>query len=222
MVLVPQLTRGMDQFSDGSAPVSALDVARLGYVALTFDPAGLGESWGEDDLGGLEHQDNVAVAVDHLARTPGVDPTRVGILSVASGSFAAVGAVAHHQAAAAWLVDWEGPCDRETLRSDPTVTDALLGVDDSLWWRDRAPVRGATALTCGYLRLQAEQDHARPGEVRHARRMLHAVATSPAPWFRINHHPPGEVPPRPRWLRAGRRAARSAILDALRALRPVS
>jgi hypothetical protein len=49
-------------------------------------------------------------------------------------------------------------------------------------------------------------------------RMIHAAAAGDLPWFQINDHPRGEVPPRPIWLPCGRLAANQAILRKVRML----
>lgn len=193
-----------------ASPVTAPELARRGIVVLAFDPAGRGQSWGEDDFGGPEHHDNAACAVRALA---GRDDVReVGLLGLGLGAPVAIGAAASG-VDVAWVVDWEGPVDRETLVS--VCPDAPLGADDETWWRDRDTLAHLTQLRCGYVRLQSEDDHANPEELRHAQRALHAVHTAaprPEAWFQINHHPRGEAPARPLWLLPGQGAARQTIL----------
>lgn len=220
VVLCPGIDHPGTVFDRWISPVTADEVARLGCLVLHFDPAGRGESWGEEDMGGAEHQDDVATAVRYLAARPDVDPARVGILSISLGVAMAVGAVALHGAPAAWLLDWEGPCDREIITSGGTLLAPALGhgLDDERWWTPREAVRHVGRLSCGYVRLQAEQDHAQPGETRHATRMIHAAAAGALPWFQLNDHPRGAVPPRPNWLPSGDLAANTAILRKVRTL----
>lgn len=222
VVLCPGIDHPGTHFDTFSMPVTADEVARLGAVVLHFDPAGRGESWGEEDMGGPEHQDDVATAVRYLAARPDVDPDRVGVVAISLGVAMAVGAVALEGAAAAWLLDWEGPCDREIITSGGKIMTPALGhaMDDETWWRPREAVRHVGLLRCPYVRLQAELDHAQPGETRHAMRMLHAAAAGSLPWFQINDHPRGEVPPRPVWLPSGTLAANAAILRKIRTLLP--
>ena len=201
-------------FDTDRAPVTADEVARLGCVALHFDPAGRGGSWGEEDQGGPEHQDDVATALRYLAGRPDVDPARMGILAVAHGIAMAVGGAVAADTPVAWLLDWEGPGDRETLTAGGTREGPAMGhaLDDDAWWAPREAVRAVGRLPCPYVRLQAGRDHSQPGEVRHAQRMVHAAAEGTLPWFQINDHPRGEVPPRPVWLPNGPLAANRAIL----------
>lgn len=222
VVLCPGIDDSSAVFSKTrDAPVSADEVAREGYVVLRFDPAGRGESWGEEDWGGPEHQDEVACAVALLAARPDVDPARVGILAVSLGVSMAVGAVARCGAPAAWVLDWEGPCDREIITAGGTKLAPADGhaLDDEIYWQPREAVRHVAGLDCPYIRLQALIDHAQPGELRHAMRMLQAVEHAELPWFQINDHPRGVLPPRPLWLASGSLTAHRAILRKLRILR---
>lgn len=220
VVLCPGIDHPGTIFDSYAAPVTADEVARLGCVVLHFDPAGRGESWGEEDMGGPEHQDDVATAVRYLAARPDVDPDRVGVVSISLGVSMAVGAIALEGAPAAWLLDWEGPSDREIITSGGKIMAPALGhgLDDEVYWRPREAVRHVGKLTCGYVRLQAELDHAQPGETRHAQRMIRAAADGGVPWFQLNDHPRGEVPARPVWLQSGGLAANSAILRKVRVL----
>ncbi len=222
VVLCPGIDHPGTIFDTLGYPVSADEVARLGCLTLHFDPAGRGESWGEEDMGGPEHQDDVATALRWLASRPDVDPDRVGIVSISLGVAMAVGAVVREGAEAAWLIDWEGPCDREIITSGGKILTPAMGhgMDDETWWRPREAVRHVGRLSCPYVRLQAEEDHAQPGETRHAMRMLHAAAAGSLPWFQINDHARGEVPPRPTWLPDGSLAAHNALLRKIRTLLP--
>ncbi len=221
VVLCPGIDDGADVFLGQRAPVSADEVARLGYVVLRFNPAGRGESWGEEDFGGPEHQDDVARMVAYLRGRPDVDPARVGILSISLGLSMAVGAVVRAGAKAAWILDWEGPSDREVITSGGQQLTPANGhtMHDEVYWRPREAVRHVGKLDCGYIRLQAEHDHAQPGEVRHATRMVTAAAEGQLPWFQINDHPRGEAPPRPVWMNNGALAANRSILRKLQTLR---
>lgn len=220
VVLCPGMDHPGTLFDGYAFPVNADEVARLGAVALHLDPAGRAESWGEEDMGGPEHQDDVATAVRYLAGRPDVDPDRIGIVSISLGVAMAVGAVANAGAEAAWLLDWEGPCDREIITSGGKIMDPALGhkLDDEVYWQPREAVRHVGRLTCGYVRLQAEQDHAQPGETRHAMRMIHAAAAGSLPWFQINDHPRGDVPPRPVWMPNGYIAAHQTMMRKIRLL----
>lgn len=221
VVISPAIHQGRKQVEGWEAPVSAGEIARLGYAVLSFDPAGRGDSWGEEDYGGAEHQDDLRAAVLALAAAPECSG-RVGVLSLSLGIAAAVGALAGAELPVDWLLDWEGPCDREIITSGGSilVPAAGHGLDDEAYWRPREAVRRVAELRCGYLRLQALPDHAQPGELRHAERMMRAARSGKLPWFQLNDHPRDQLPDRPDWLRGGPLAANRAILRKLEALRP--
>ncbi len=220
LVISPAIHQGVDSLLGSSAIVNAMEIAALGYIVLIHDPAGRGESWGEEDFGGPEQQDDVAQAIAALAADRHCTG-RVGVLSLSLGLVAAVGALARGDLPVSWLVDWEGPCDRETITAGGTMLVPAAGhaLTDESWWQPRDATQAVSRLRCGYVRLQAFPDHAQPSELRHARRMLTAAASGGLPWFQLNDHPRGDRPDRPTWLGGGPSAANRAILAKLRALR---
>ncbi len=223
VVLCPGIDDSGDIFETEQVPVQAAEVARLGCVVATFDPAGRGQSWGAEDFGGPEHQDNVCTVVHALAARPDVDPSRIGIVAISLGVAMAVGAAAGAHgppAPVAWVVDWEGPCDREIITAGGTKLAPAMGhlLDDDDYWHPREAVRHVGALTCGYVRLQSRMDHAQPGEFRHAERMIDAAWAGNLPWFQLNRHPLGERPASPRWLAPGQLAANRALLATIERL----
>ncbi len=208
------LTPGTDDHSQvfegfGQA-VNASEVAGLGVVCATFDPAGRGKSWGEEDYGGPEHQDQVRVVLKTLQARPEVDPLRTVVVSISLGLSMAAGALVSFDGPVLALVDWEGPSDREIITAGGTRLIPALGhaMDDESYWQPREGVRQVAKLPCGYWRLQAQRDHAQPGELRHAHRMLEAAQG--APWVRINGQE--GLPERVEWLAGGRSAANKALL----------
>lgn len=222
VVVSPGIHQGRAAVEGYDAVVNAAEIAKVGYTVLTFDPAGRGKSWGEEDYGGPEHQDDLRVAIKHLLASPLVDG-RVGVLSLSLGIAASVGALARwpDELPVRWLVDWEGPCDREIITSGGTILVPAAGhtLEDDAYWHPREATRGVGRLACGYVRLQALPDHAQPTEVRHATRMIAAASAGSLPWFQINHHPRGEAPLRPDWLAGGPWASNQAILRKLKSLR---
>jgi hypothetical protein len=132
----------------------------------------------------------------------------------------AVGAVAGVAGAPpaeiAWIIDWEGPSDREIITAGGTKMAPAMGhkLDDEVYWGPREAVGHVSRLRCGYLRLQSRADHAQPGELRHARRMIAAAQSGSAAWVELNNGAAGDED----WLRPGRIAANRAILGAVRRL----
>ncbi len=220
VVVSPAIHQGRDGLERLGSPITAPELARLGFSVLTFDPAGRGASWGEEDFGGPEHADDLRVAIGAL-RQHGVRD--VGVLSLSLGLAAATAALARWPALdVRWLVDWEGPCDREVITAGGTRKTPAAGhpLDDEAYWAPREAVRHLASLRCGYVRLQAHPDHAQPNELRHAERMLAAAREAPAlPWWQLNAHPRGVVPVDAPWHRGGTRAANGLIRRVLRALR---
>ncbi len=209
-------------FEGWSQPVNAAEVASMGFVVLHFDPAGRGGSWGEEDYGGLEHQDNVRVALRHLAGLDQVDPDRLGVVAISLGIAMACGGLAHlgKEPAVQWLIDWEGPSDREIICAGGRIMVPALGhsLKDEVYWRPREAVRWVGELPCGYLRIQSMRDHAQPGEVRHAARMIQAASSGRLSWFRLNDHAPGLVPTTPDFYRPGLLQANRILLRWIREL----
>ncbi len=212
VVLCPPAREGGAAFGNTAGVVSADELARLGLAVLRFDPAGRGESWGDEDLCGPEHQDEAASLVAWLGNHDEVDESNVGLLGIGNGAVMAVGAAARCGAPAAWVLDFEGPSDRFTWNGDAPVDAPAHRLDDDTWWNPREAARHVAALRCPYVRLQAEEDHARPEELRHALRMVQAASTGGLPWFQINDHPRGEAPLRPWWLGGGRLRHHRALM----------
>jgi dipeptidyl aminopeptidase/acylaminoacyl peptidase len=194
--------------ADDRGVIDGEEIAGVGAACVVFDAAGRGQSWGDEDQGGPEHQDEVAQAARLLAARPDIDANRVGLVGLGLGAVMAIGAAARCGAPVSWVLDWEGPSDRETANVE----------GDDHYWQDREPVHQVGALRCGYVRLQSEDDHALPGEVRHGVRMGYAAAAGDLPWFQVNQHPRGVAPDRPRWIASGRLAANLAIRKKIKTL----
>ncbi len=221
VVINPGIHQGRAAVEGYAAVVNAAEVARLGFVVASFDPAGRGDSWGEEDYGGAEHQDDLRTVIKHLAASPHCDGT-VGILSLSLGVASSVAAAARwpQELPLRWLIDWEGPCDREIITSGGTILVPAAGhsLEDDTYWFPREATRTVGQLPCGYVRLQALPDHAQPAETRHALRMIHAARAGALPWFQLNDHPRGEVPERANWIPGGPWASNRAILRKIRTL----
>lgn len=218
VLLVPGTNDGLAVFEGWSLPINAKELAGLGWEVLTFDPAGRGKSWGEEDYGGLEHQDNVRVALRYLASQATTDPSRLGVLSVSLGLSMACGALAHWpECPAQWLLDWEGPSDRDVITSGGRILAPAMGhsLKEDSYWTPREAQLHAPNLSCGYWRLQAQPDHAQGQDVRHSARMMAAVAQGQLPWFQLNRHRRNAQPERPVFVEGGRLAANRMILEAM-------
>lgn len=220
VVICPDQGQTRTDLTRTDAVADPREISARGFVVFTFDPIGRGEAWGEEDHGGREHQDQVHLLLDCLSTTHGIMSKRCVLLGLGAGACLAVQVAARHEVGL--VIDWEGPTDRETWQN--TLGNAAIdaGADDDFFWACRSSVPMLEQLRCAYIRLQAEEDHAHPGELRHAHRAIFLAARSHSlTWFQINHHPRGELPPRPRWLARGRLAARRAILAKIGALGPL-
>lgn len=213
VVLVPGTDDSGRVFEGWSQPVHVQEITRRGWRALAWDPSGRGDSWGPEDYGGPEHQDDLRCV---LALARSLDE-RVVVCSISLGLAMSAGALADRDLGVLALVDWEGPCDREIITAGGTILVPALGhsLDDDTYWHPREATRHVGRLRCGYWRLQSDRDHAQPGELRHAHRMMDAAAAGSLPWFRLNEHPRGQVPSAPAWGQAGRLGANRMVLAAL-------
>jgi hypothetical protein len=216
VLLCPGIDDPGSVFEGHGPPVAADEVARLGAICMHFDPAGRGRSWGPEDFGGPEHQDDVRAALRYLLGRPDVVASRSGVVAISLGVSMAVGALssAGGDCRLGWLIDWEGPCDREIITAGGRIMLPAMGhgLDDEAYWRPREAVRHVAGLRCGYFRFQAERDHAQPGELRHAQRMIRAAAEGELPWFQLNDHPRDQLPEQPVYYPSGYRAANRILL----------
>ena len=222
VLLVPGTNDPAMVFNGWSQPINARELAARGWVVMSFDPPGRGESWGEEEYGGREQQQALLSALELLSKHRSVDSENVGVLSISLGVGMACGALASTEVhPAKWLVDWEGPSDREIITSGQTIMTPALGhsMTDEVYWRPREAVQHVGELGCGYWRVQAQPDHAQSEDVRHASRMIQAANSGGLPWFKLNHHPRNEVPTSPRYFDGGRMAANRALLAIMGQLR---
>lgn len=218
VILVPGTNDPAAVFEGWTQPVNAPEIASRGLHAVVYDPSGRGLSWGPEDYGGLEHQDQLRVVVEHVQRT--YAPRVLGVLAVSLGLASACGAIARYQLPVDWLLDWEGPCDREIITAGGSIMEPALGhrLDDDFYWHPREAVRHVGNLPCGYVRVQSQKDHAQPGEFRHAQRMVEAAAAGRLPWFALNEHPRNTLVEQPRWYGSGRLAANRTLMSWLERL----
>lgn len=93
---------------------TAQKIAGEGYTVVVFDPDGRGNSEGTEDKNGHIQQDGLAAVVEAITTNPRVDPDRIGMLSYSFGITMASGALARHpDLPVRFLIDWEGPANRE-------------------------------------------------------------------------------------------------------------
>ena len=169
--------------------------ARSGLLVATFDPDGRGMSAGEEDEGGVVHQDGLAAVVDSLLARDDVDPNRIGIASLSYGLTIAAGYLARYadDTPVKFLVDWEAPADRHDISrfSDPKAGHVLglVALDDEDYWQQREPVRHVGRMRVPYHRVQTVPDHVQP-DAHCALALLRAAREGGVPWTRLNSDPP--------------------------------
>lgn len=212
-ILCPGIDDDGTVFTSLQTPIHPAELCQMGIAALHFDPTGRGKSWGEEDFGGAEHQDLVSGLLNALMEDDRIDSKRCAIIAISLGISMAVGGAIQAKRPPVFVLDWEGPSDREIMTSGGTRMAPAMGhkLSDDIYWHPREAARHVGNLPCGYVRLQAYRDHAQGLEHRHMWRMLRAVKGG-APWFQLNDHPINHLPERPIFLPSKRLASHDAIL----------
>jgi pimeloyl-ACP methyl ester carboxylesterase len=202
LVLVP----GGTGFSSGflKPPHSTAEtLAAAGFIVVLFDPDGRGQSEGVEDQDGFIHQDGLAAVIQFAATLPEVDAAQIGLVSISYGVTMATGTLARHpDLPVRFLIDWEGPANRDdTGGCDADHLGHLYGVvscDDEAFWAEREAATFALYLPVPYLRLQSEKDHVQPDNL-HALLMINNATAKTyggngiAPWTRLNDLTPNTV-----------------------------
>ena len=176
---------------------SVTELNDAGIVAVLFDPDGRGSSEGEENLNGFIHQDGLAAVIRFAASLEGIDATRIGLASRSFGVTMASGALARHpDLPIQFLIDWEGPADRNDIGGcDSSKTGHLRGLvscENETFWSQREAVTFIRQIRVPYQRIQSEKDHAQP-DTRHALLMVNAAVEGGVPWVRLNDNPPNQT-----------------------------
>ena len=189
VLLIPGLAGAGTSFDRLSALISADEIAALGCVCVHFDPPGLGRSWGMYDYGGPACRAATLSSLEFLARVPRVNGA-LGVVALSLGVASGVHVVAEHgrRLGVDWLLDWEGPCDRQVITSFGTIMKPAMGhgLDDDSYWTPREAVRHVGRLSCRYLREQSGTDHAQGEYTTHAIDMVNAAVLGVCPEVRLN------------------------------------
>jgi len=200
LVLVPGGSGDSSDLLD--SPVKTQPLIDAGFALVVFDPDGRGRSEGVEDDNGYVHQDGLAEIIRFAATLPEVDAAQIGLVSYSYGVTMAAGALVRYpDLPVHFLIDWEGPADRnDTGGCDEAKTGHLQGhpCDDEDFWREREAATFALHFQVPYQRLQSEKDHAQPDN-EHALLMIgNATAQvygghGKAPWTRLNDLSPNAV-----------------------------
>ena len=198
LVLVPGGTgSGTSSFLDSRNDTQT--IADSGFTVIVFDPDGRGLSDGTEDQNGFAAQDGLAAVIDFAATLPEAQSGALGVASVSFGITMAAGALARHPTLpVAFLIDWEGPANRDdTAGCDGTSVGHLGGVvacDDEAFWAEREALTFIADVPVPYQRLQPQRDHAQPDN-EHARAMVNAAVAGAVPWVRLNTDAPNRFYP---------------------------
>ena len=198
LVLVPGGTgSGTSSFLDSRN--DAQTIADSGFTVIVFDPDGRGLSDGTEDQNGFAAQDGLAAVIDFAATLPEAQSGALGVASVSFGITMAAGALARHPTLpVAFLIDWEGPANRDDTAGCDGTSVGHLGVvvacDDEAFWAEREALTFIADVPVPYQRLQSQRDHAQPDN-EHARAMVNAAVAGAVPWVRLNTDAPNRFYP---------------------------
>lgn len=165
-------------------------IADGGYTVVVFDPDGRGESTGTEDDNGHAGQDGLEAVVEYTAAIDGIET--VGMISNSYGVTLATGVLARYEdSPAAFLIDWEGPANRDDTGGCDGVSTRghLYGNDctDESFWGEREADTFAALIDVPYLRLQSVTDHVQP-DYQHTLAMVNAAVSSDSPWVGLNRN----------------------------------
>lgn len=167
------------------------DLVSAGFVVVTFDPDGRGQSAGTEDNNGSIHQDGLAAVVRFAATLVNVDKNKIGVATYSYGITMGSGTLARYpDLPVKLLIDWEGPANRNDTGGCTTPKSGhLQGVyacTDEAAWSQREAVSFIGKLKIPYQRIQSEKDHAQP-DAHHAVTMINAaLAAGGIPLIKLN------------------------------------
>ena len=195
MILVPGGSGNSSPFRKPNSEFYAF--AQAGYVVIVFDPDGRGKSGGTEDYDGFIQQDGLAAVIEFAATLPQVDAQRIGLISYSYGITMAAGALARHpDLPVKFLIDWEGPANRDdTGGCDGAGLGHLKEVascTDEAFWSQREASVFIAQIRVPYQRIQSQEDHVQPDN-DHAILMINNAVTGGVPWVRLNDLPPNQT-----------------------------
>jgi pimeloyl-ACP methyl ester carboxylesterase len=196
LVLVPGGSGDSRDFL-GAPRYTASNLANAGYLVVVFDPDGRGQSEGEEDYNGTLHQDGLASVIRFTAGLPEAEKGQIGIISFSYGVTMASGTLARYpELPIIFLIDWEGPADRnDTGGCDEDHRGHLQDVvscSDEVFWAQHEALTFIADVRTPYQRLQSQTDHAQPDN-GHAIAMVNAAVAGGVPWVRLNDLPPNQT-----------------------------
>ncbi|GAG64649.1 unnamed protein product [marine sediment metagenome] len=158
LILVQDTFEGSQEFDNPNLIFNANNLAKNDLIVLHFDPEGTGKSSGETDLGGLKSHDDLIAIINFIKQQPEVDESEISILTFGTGITTATGALARYpKIFIKYLIDIEGSVDRY----DPNNPLALEYLpEDENFWKEREAINFIDAISCNYIRFQADNNQA--------------------------------------------------------------
>lgn len=225
---VVQVSGGLGAGENGN-----LHLADDGFVEFHFNAEGRGVlfiSEGEEDHNGFIHQDDLKAVIEFALTRPNVEPDNLGVITGSYGITMGTGCLGRYpELPVKYLVDVEGPSDSFVISKEPWSLDEdpsndmvdftykMFGhwslyrdpsPENEAWWAEREAVRFIGSISCRYLRMQAEWDHAQPPNAlwpgfdypplwyqnKLADDLVNLAVTGDSPWVRVNGVPLGNLP----------------------------
>lgn len=166
-----------------------------GFALITFDADGRGSSEGTEDMNGTVAQDGLAAILQAAKGLPGVDPDRIGVVSLSYGIAMSSNALTRYQTPARFLIDWEGPANRVNMgvcedhagqarQARPGMSFSTC--DDETFWSQREGSAVIGRLRVPYQRVQCTPDHGHRDDFKNSRDMVNAALAGGVPLVRLN------------------------------------
>lgn len=191
LILVPGGNSGSSTFIGPKKSVD--DITDAGLIAVVFDPDGRGMSGGEENQNGFDQQDGLAAIISFLVdELPDAQIDNVGIATFSFGLSMGSGVIVRYsELPIRFLIDWEGPIDRNDFSGcDSNRTGHLTGevdCDNEAYFAEREGISFVPQLDIPYIRLQTEKDHAQPDTLS-AVRIVNAAVSAGLSYVRLNDY----------------------------------
>ncbi len=166
---------------------------------VRFDPDGRGNSEGDDDLAGETHQAGLQAIIAYAVARDDIADDQVGVFSNSYGITMSVGALKGGATDAIFLIDWEGPCNRDytagcngTQGESQAPFQTGISCADEEFWGQREAIDHIAEVKVPYMRIQRAQDHVHKSDSSHAWLMLDKAIDGGVPWVGLNDLQPNQ------------------------------
>lgn len=206
LILVPDWHKDGSCFLDHGEIITGFELAHQGWSVISIDFCGRGNSWGNDDWGGFEHQEQLAQQLKLCGEN-------VVVISFGASLNTSIRGVLLSGKDLKYFIDVEGIPSKEILLRLPNCPKSQTKSED--FWEHRTCESAISDFPYPYHRLQGEIDQNLPDDLRHARL---SIRNANKAHFRLNHHPMSVKPSRPKWLRYGRFGLHRSVIEILQTL----